>query len=83
MCGKDIYFNRKDSKNSICFDHRKGGIEPIKKSPHIWLREKIRTPEREKIWIECDFGMLCSQCNIKLPTENRKQFKENINRYIQ
>jgi hypothetical protein len=82
MCGKDIFFNRKNPSLAICFDHRHGGTEIIKGGPHTWLRDHPRTPDNEKIWLSCDFGMLCMKCNLSLPTMNRKQFKENINRYV-
>lgn len=82
MCGKDIYFSSGDKLKSINFDHRHGGLEAIKESPTNWLGKHRRTPEKEKIWLSCDFGMLCRDCNMKLPTENRQQFKINVNRYI-
>ena len=71
VCGKPIIFNSGDTRTSIHFDHRHGG-EPIQGSPAVWLRQKLHTPEREKIWKECDFGMLCERCNRCLPTENRR-----------
>ena len=82
MCSRDIFFNKRDRENAICFDHRHGGTEYIKGSPFTWLRDHPRNPENEKIWSSCDFGMLCSDCNRCIPTKNRKHFKNNINRYI-
>lgn len=81
VCGKSIYFNKKNLKLSIHFDHKCGGDEVIKGSPYDWLRSHPRTPENEKIWNSCDFGMLCNKCNLKLPTKNRKQFLINAMRY--
>lgn len=74
VCGKIIYFNRGNPRNAIHFDHRHGGKEAIKGSPARFLRDRKRTPEAEKIWLSCDFGMLCEKCNRSLPTENRIDF---------
>ncbi len=82
MCGVDIFFNRRNRLTAICFDHRHGGTEEIKGSPFTWLRDHPRNSDNEKIWSSCDFGMLCSNCNRCIPTKDRQQFKNNINRYI-
>ena len=81
MCGKDIYFGCKDKKNAIHFDHRNEGFEVIEK-PQNWLAAHPRTPENEKIWLSCDFGMLCDLCNMRLPTKNRKEFIMKATKYI-
>jgi hypothetical protein len=73
ICGKIIYFNNRNHKTAIHFDHRRKN-EPIQGSPAIWLRNSKRTTEREVVWKSCDFGMLCEKCNRQLPTENRIEF---------
>lgn len=82
MCGKDIYFNGRDTATSIHFDHRSGGDEIIKEIPSVWLKNNARTPENEAIWKSCNFGMLCQSCNRALPTKDRLLFLENANKYI-
>lgn len=81
VCGKDIYFNKGSSQNAICFDHRHGGMESIK-NPSDWLGSHVRTSQNEKVWIACDFGMLCVICNHSLPTKDRQLFLSNITKYI-
>lgn len=80
ICNKDIFFNRRNVRTAIHFDHR-SGKEPIKGSPQVFLRNANRTPKREKIWKECNFGMLCQRCNLSLPTDNRIQFLLNALKY--
>ena len=81
MCLKDIVFNSGKQSDSIHFDHRQGGEEAIKR-PTAFLRTNTRTPEKEKLWKSCNFGMLCLKCNASLPTKDRKQFLENLKRYV-
>ena len=80
VCGKLIFFNKRNPRIAIHFDHRNGN-ETIMNSPAIWLRQNKRTPEREKIWKRCDFGMLCENCNRSLPTKNRVPFLLNALKY--
>lgn len=83
ICGADIYFKYKEDKiRSIHFDHRHEGKELIKESPSRWLKDHPRTPENEKIWRDCDFGMLCHFCNYKLPTYYRKDWVNKMNKYV-
>lgn len=82
MCGRDIYFNDFGKNESMFFDHRNGGKELIQGSPTVWLQRHRRTPETEKIWELCDFGMLCRRCNIVLPTKDRQLYLVNVTKYI-
>ena len=75
---KDIIINKKDI---IRFDHKYETTE-IKKRPTNWLAKNKRTPEKQKIWDSCKFGMLCNKCNLILPTKNRKQFLINAVKYV-
>jgi hypothetical protein len=81
ICGKIIFFNRKNSINAICFDHKKNNL-PIKVHPSSWLNSCRRNIKNEKIWKSCNFGMLCNRCNRFLPTNNRKIFVEKLNGYV-
>lgn len=88
-CGRKIYFKlpkigiKKDfGSDSIHFDHRLEGLEPIKSHPGNWLRENYCTEKNKKIWESCDFGMLCRQCNGFLFTKNRKEKLIRIIKYV-
>ena len=82
ICGRSVEFNSGKSATSIHFDHRHGGIAVIKGSPRNWLVHYKRTPENQKIWELCDFGILCTKCNLSIPTKNRKQWLEKVKKYI-
>lgn len=82
ICRKKLYFNSGDKRIAIHFDHRHEGKRVIKRSPSTWLRSHTRTPEREKLWKSCDFGILCEQCNRLLPTKNRKKIVRRIVKYV-
>ena len=81
MCGVDIFFHKQNQNNAIHFDHRKSGTESIK-SPMAWLSGNKRTPKNQKIWEECNFGMLCGNCNKRLPTIDRKKFLLDAIKYV-
>jgi len=83
ICGKELYFNSGNINTSIHFDHRCNGNELIKSSPTQWLKNNRRTPEKEKIWSSCKFGILCNKHNRVLPTRNRKEFVNKLLRYIE
>lgn len=80
VCGCSVGFMNKESP--IAFDHRYGGIESIKIAPTTWLGTHPRTPLNEKIWVACDFGILCKRCNGFLPTKNRKEFLQKAITYV-
>ncbi len=80
-CSKPIYFNKSDKENSICFDHRHEGTEPIKGNPTDWLKKHPRNKENENLWRLCDFGTLCFKCNSGLPTINRGTHILNLVNY--
>jgi hypothetical protein len=84
ICNKDLYFIPQNKKESIVFDHRNGGREPIKRKPSNWLRSNTRTPENEKLWNKCKFGVLCRKCNMFLPTntDKRNMIARSIVRYV-
>ena len=81
ICGKNIYFHRKNRADAIHFDHRHNGSEDIKK-PFSWLCGHKRSKRNEVIWTACDFGMLCSKCNLHIPTKNREEYTKNLWQYV-
>ena len=82
MCGVEIFFNIRNQYKSIHFDHRHGGSEQIKNNPARWLRDHRRNSKTEAVWKSCDFGMLCMDCNRRLPTKDRIQFIINASKYL-
>lgn len=80
-CGRDIFFNSRDGKTTIHFDHRHGGDGAIAR-PAAWLRTHPCTSANKMLWDPCDFGMLCIQCNTSLPTVDRKLFLRNAVKYV-
>jgi hypothetical protein len=81
VCNEVIYFNRKDFKQSINFDH-KTGREKIKGSPMAWLRENKYNETNKKIWESCKFGMLCYRCNQLIPTGDRFEWLDKLETYV-
>lgn len=81
ICGKVLYFNRRDPKTAIHFDHRVENV-PIKMNPTHWLISRYRNEENQRIWESCDFGILCRKCNAHLPTKNREAYLKNVIKYV-
>jgi hypothetical protein len=81
ICSRTIYFNLKNPKNAIHFDHKQEH-SIIKNQPIAFLRSSPRTPKREKIWKKADLGMLCVDCNSYLPTKNRKKYIKKVIKYV-
>ena len=82
ICGKRISLISNSKSNSIHFDHRHGGKEPIKGRPSNWLRSHVKSKKNEVQWVKSDFGYLCCKCNMYLSTKNRKQVVFNMIRYV-
>ena len=81
ICNRKLFFSTRTRKTSVCFDHRGGGREAIKRKPASWLADNKRTKKTEDIWESCNFGVLCSRCNQFLPTKNRIEFLEKALEY--
>lgn len=82
ICGRIIYWKALDKLNTIHFDHRHEGKEPIKIFPRYWLRTHPNNPTNQAIWKKSDFGLLCHLCNYRLPTNNRKDWVAKMNKYV-
>lgn len=54
-CGK--------ASNAVHWDHRTGD-ETIAVAPYRWLAGHLPTPENIALWNQCNFGMLCVNCNV-------------------
>jgi len=81
ICNKPLSIFSGSRKNSVSFDHRKE-ITKIKKQPCGWLRGKSSTKENIRIFKKEHFGILCLECNAKIPTKNRKDWLKRITNYI-
>lgn len=82
ICSKTIYFNKKNPKTSIHFDHRNDLGKTGYKTPANWLLKHRRTAINEKIWESFNFGFLCLSCNSHLPTKNRNNHVSNMVKYV-
>jgi hypothetical protein len=72
-----------DKSTSVHFDHRHGGIESIKTAPTKWFRSRRPTEENIKIFDDCDFGLLCTDCNRCLPTQDRGEWLHKALKYYE
>jgi hypothetical protein len=81
ICGKVIFFASGNQETSIHFDHKIPNL-PIKRNPSTWLASHLPNEKNIKLWKECNFGMLCRKCNLHLPTANRKEFVQQLLRYM-
>ncbi len=79
ICGKELKFLVHRSI-SVNFDH-KNGKNRIR-IPSSFLRSHVFNSKNIKIWEESNFGILCTRCNLALPTEGRKEWLENAIKYI-
>jgi len=82
ICGTSVSYNSGNAITSIHFDHRNNGDAIIKGCPSHWLASNNRTPESEKVFKSCNFGILCLNCNRILPTINRREYVKNLLNYI-
>lgn len=81
ICKKPLKFLGGNKEETVHFDHRRGGMEPIKKSPYTFLSNRRCTEYNQSIFEQCDFGFLCFKCNSGLPEslELRDKIVEYIN----
>ena len=82
VCGKILDYFTKDLKTIVNWDHRNGGNETIKNEPSRFLHGHAPTLKNIEIWDSCNFGILCPQCNKRLPTQNRVLWLNQIAQYI-
>ena len=79
ICGKKLKFF--DGRLGVNFDHKKKDLL-IKVSPSIWLGTHKVSKENIKIFESCNFGILCSECNNFLPTEDRERLMKGLVKYV-
>jgi len=81
ICDKIIFYNCKDTKQAIHFDHRHPNTS-ISMCPAQFLQSRRPTVHNQLLWKQADFGHLCLSCNIKLPTNNRLQWVSRVADYV-
>ena len=82
ICGKKIIFcHSKKQLELIHFDHKNENC-PIKTDPRKWLKKSPRSIQKERLWAESGFGMLCKRCNAILPTKNRSDYILKVIKYV-
>jgi hypothetical protein len=83
-CGKILKWttgNKRHITDSVIFDHRNGGTEPIK-ILYTWLGDREVSEKNKNIFLSCDFGIICRRCNTSLPTRKRDQWLKDATRYV-
>ena len=80
VCGLSLDWFADDPKLRVCFDHRRGQ-ELIKGQPIGFIRCRPCVQKHIAIFETCDFGILCSECNLRLPTVNRSSWLQNALKY--
>lgn len=81
ICGKNLYYFSGKQHASVNFDHKHDNL-PIKLTPCHWLKGHAPNEKHIKIWNECNFGVLCANCNLRLPTKDRKLWLERVTKYV-
>ena len=79
-CGKQITFSSGEKNTAIHFDHCHGHT---KIRPSSWLRAHSCIEKNQKIWQSFKFGILCKECNQRIPTGNRQEWLINVTKYIE
>jgi len=80
VCNKKLKYFSGDKNNVVTFDHRKG--ETVIYSPHTWLLRHNPFIKKNIIkWKQMDFGILCNNCNVKLPTKRRISWLKRALKY--
>lgn len=82
LCGYPLTYIGSTQIDGIHWDHRNGGRATIKCTSRF-IRSHACNSENQRLWLSCDFGMLCWKCNRILPTDltARKQFIRNLIKY--
>jgi len=83
ICNIEVFWEHPKHRSRACLDHRRGN-EIIKKSPRTWIQNKPCNETNIKIFESCDFGLLCNQCNLLLPSDQnyRLTMVNNLLKYL-
>lgn len=80
ICNMPLKYFINNKKGSVIFDHSTDNL-PIKIGPASWLGSHLPTSKNIETWKQCDFGILCHNCNRTLPTKNRMNWINKIRKY--
>jgi len=85
ICGRILTWMgyEQDKTDSVHFDHRHGPGKIIGDRPNNWIKSRKPTPDNIVIFEDEDFGILCLNCNICLPTNNRKDWVMKVLQYLE
>jgi len=83
ICKRELFWEHENHGKRVCFDHRHGSESIIAKSPRTWIQNKPCDQKNIDIFMSCDFGLLCNNCNAMLPTKNRKKHAVNLVVYLE
>lgn len=78
ICGKKLTWY--SGKNSPRLDHCSGKETKIKDAPILWVSKHACNKKNIRTFLDEEFGILCDQCNLKLPTN--RELRARIVRYI-
>jgi len=82
VCGIELMWFAKDRTKSVYLDH-KFGDEAIQEKPYSWMRGHAPNEKNAALLLSCDFGILCNQCNLHLPTKARLDWLERAYKYAE
>lgn len=80
ICDKQLEWFSSNRSTKVNFDHKIGN-ETITASPARWYGAKTCSEQNQQEFLLCKFGILCNQCNIKLPLKNRIKWLERATEY--
>lgn len=80
VCGRELQW-KGERAEVVHFDHRHNGEVSIEITPSDWVRGYPCNLKNQRIWLSCDFGILCNVCNKRLPTKDREQWLRKAIRY--
>lgn len=86
-CGKELEYGfretgRKPNPKTARFDHIKDCH--IKGSPLNWIGCRAFNEKNKELWLECDFHILCNQCNLQAGSYvNRIKMLKNLLAYAE
>lgn len=82
ICGKVCAWSSGSAQQTVALDHRYEGREEIKETPSAWMAGHACSEQSKKLFDSCNFGLLCSTCNLRLPTKDRAQWLKKVADYI-
>ena len=80
ICLKEVFFNGSHRNITINFYHRQECM--IKTAPSKFINSHVFNEKNKKIWESCNFGILCLNCNILLPTHDRDEWLNRVIAYV-